>query len=40
MQYEKGTTSVKGNAGKIIEACQEADKQVETPTGARHAQKM
>ena len=40
IQDEKRTISVKGDAGKTTGACQEADQQVETPTGARHAQKM
>ena len=36
IQDEKGTISVKGNAGKATEAHQESDLQIETPTGARH----
>lgn len=34
---EEGTISVQGDAGKMIQEHQEADQQVETPIGARHA---
>ena len=37
MQDEKGIISAEGDAGKATEVHQEADQQVETPTGARYA---